>query len=160
DPPPEPSLVPNAQGEYGILQHLSKTPAKITVLELIEKSPLHRETILKFLQGINVSADIPAASLAQAILSLNTTIKKTPSVVFSDEEWAPEEGHSFSLCISVALNDTMIYSVLIDTGASINVCPAETFETLGVDQKELQKVTTTVTAYDNSKRGARGKVKL
>jgi len=154
------SVVPNARGECDILQHLSKTPAKITVLELMEKSPSHRDTILRFLQGINVSADIPVASLAQAILSLSMTKNKTPPVVFSDEEWALEECRSLPLCISVALNDTMVDSVMIDTGASINVCPVNTFQSLGVDEKELQKVTTTVTAYDNTKRGARGGVKL
>src|SRR5262249_49809412 len=110
--------------------------------------------------GINVTADIPAVELAQAIFSLNTTIKKTPSVVFSDEEWAPKECRSLPLCISVALNGFMVDSVLVDTGASINVCPFDTFEELRVDPKDFREVSTTVTAYDNSKRGARGKVKL
>jgi len=120
--------VPNAQGEYDIIQHLSKTPSKISVKELIERSPSHCQALLKFLQEISVSVDLPAENLTQAILSLSMTKNKTPPVVFSDEEWAPEE--------------------------------KESTECLGVEEKDLQKVTTTVTAYDNTKRGARGGVKL
>jgi len=152
--------MPNAQGEYDIIQHLSKTPAKISVKELIERSPSHWQALFKFLQEISVNTDLPPENLTQAILSLSMTKNKTPPVVFSDEEWAPEECRSLPLCISIALNGIMVDSVLIDTGASINVCPVSTFESLGVDEKDLQKVTTTVTAYDNTKRGARGGVKL
>src|SRR5262249_162256 len=73
---------------------------------------------------------------------------------------APAECRSLPLCISITLNGTLVDSVLVDTGASINVCPSSTFELLGVDAKELQKVATTITAYDNTKRGARGGVKM
>src|SRR5262249_50107518 len=160
EPSQDTSVVPNAQGEYDVIQHLSKIPAKVTVKELIEKSPSHWQAIFKFLQSIKVSADLPADNLTQAVLSLNLTKSKTPSLVFSDEEWAPAECRSLPLCISITLNGTLVDSVLVDTGASINVCPSSTFELLGVDAKELQKVATTITAYDNTKRGARGGVKM
>jgi len=154
--PVESQLAPNAQGEYDIIQHLSKIPAKITILDLIRKSPSHRVTLVQLLQGIDVNEDLPPTGLAQAILALN----KTPSVIFSDEEWAPKESRSLPLCISLTLNGTLVDYILIDTGASINVCPVDTFEKLAVDGGDLQESATTVTAYDNSKRGTRGKVKL
>src|SRR5262249_50614600 len=154
--PPDLEIAPNAQGEYNILQHLSKIPAKITVYELIKRSPSHQDALVKFLQGMTVVENLPVVNLVQALMSLT----KTPSLVFSDEEWAPEEHRSMPLCISVALNGLVVDSILIDTGASINVCPFSTLEELAVDPKDFQKVTTTVTAYDNSKRDARGGVKL
>src|SRR5262249_50281522 len=98
EPSQDTSVVPNAQGEYDIIQHLSKIPARVTVKELIEKSPSHWQAIFKFLQSIKVSANLPADNLTEAILSLNLTKGKTPSVVFSDEEWAPEECRSLPLC--------------------------------------------------------------
>src|SRR5262249_9530038 len=43
---------------------------------------------------------------------------------------------------------------------SINVCPISTFVKLGISEGDLQKITTQISAYDNSKWAARGAIKL
>src|SRR5262249_8953345 len=121
-------LAPNPQGEYDIIQHLAKIPAMISLRELLKRSPSHQEAMFKFLQGINVHEDLSPDSLAQAVMSLCTA----PSIVFYNNEWAPKECQSLPLCISIYLNGIVVESALLDSGASINVCPIGTFEKLGI----------------------------
>src|SRR5262249_23807751 len=143
-------------GEYDILQHMAKIPAQITLRELLRRSPSHQEAMFKFLQGINVSEDLPPASLVQAIMSLCVT----PSIVFYNEEWAPKECRSLPLCILIFLNGIVVESALLDSRASINVCPIRTFEKLEIREEDLQRTNTQISAYDNSKQAARGAIKL
>src|SRR5262249_5865822 len=119
-------LVPNSQGEYDIIQHMAKIPAQITLRELLRRSPSHQEAMFKFLQKVNVSEDLSPASLVQAIMNLHVA----PFIVFYNGEWAPKECRSLPLCISIFLNGIVVESTLLDSGASINVCPIRTFEKL------------------------------
>src|SRR5262249_4397826 len=93
----ETPIIPNPQGEYDILQQLAKILAKITIHELIQRSPSHLQTMIKFLQGITVREDLSAAEVAQAIMSLCVA----PSIVFHNDEWAPKECQSLPLCLTI-----------------------------------------------------------
>ncbi|MQM00555.1 hypothetical protein Taro_033293, partial [Colocasia esculenta] len=162
-PPPRPSHdeedngpPPLAGTEYDILQHLDKTPARVSILELIWRSPSHQSTLLQFLQKIMVNDDLPPSGVTNAILCLT----QGPSISFSDKDLVTPECRSLPLCLTVNLNGVSVDSTLIDTGASIHVCPVKTLKQLGLGEGDLEKNCSTIAAYDNSKRVAKGKISL
>ncbi|MQL80350.1 hypothetical protein Taro_012781 [Colocasia esculenta] len=124
--------------------------------ELIRRSPSHQFTLLQFLQKIMVNDDLPPSGVTGAILSLT----QGPSISFSDKDLAAPECRSLPLCLTINLNGISVDSTLIDTGASINVCPMKTLEQLGLGEENLEKNCSTIAAYDNSKRVAKGKIVL
>ena len=54
----------------------------------------------------------------------------------------------------------VVPNVLIDNGASINVCPLKTFKALGIDESSLEECPVTVRAYNNTKRAVLGTIEL
>lgn len=145
---------PIPSGEYDLLKQLDKTPANLSILELIKKSPVHQEVLMQLLRHINVSADLPASAVVNAIL--NAT--HGPMITFSDKDLAPPEFRLFPLTIT--LNGFSIDPTLVDTGASIHVCPKSMIRTMGIDERKLSPIPTTVSAYDNTKRAAIGETTL
>ncbi|MQM03756.1 hypothetical protein Taro_036542 [Colocasia esculenta] len=108
---------PHAGTEYDILQHLDKTPARVSILELIRRSPSHQSTLLQFLQKIMVNDGLPPSRVTNAILSLN----QGPSISFPDKDLVAPECRSLPLCLTITLNEVSVDSTLINTGASINM---------------------------------------
>lgn len=142
--------------EYDILQHLDRTLARVSILELIKKSPSHQSTLLQFLQNIMVNEDLPTSGVTKAIMALTCG----PSISFSDKDLAPPESRSLPQCLTVTLNEVKVDSTLIDTGASINVCPMKIIQKINLQEENLEEVYTTISTYDNSKWYAKGKVTL
>jgi ankyrin repeat protein len=116
--------------EYSIIEQLSKTPAKISLLSLILHSDLHRKALLKVLNESHISSN---ASVAQ-VERLVGQIQAPNYLTFSDEELGPESrGHNKPLSIAVSYKDFHITKVLIDNGSYINVLPKSTFDSLNID---------------------------
>ncbi|MQM20914.1 hypothetical protein Taro_053944, partial [Colocasia esculenta] len=147
---------PPAGTEYDILQHLDKTPTRVSILELIQRSPSHQSTLLQFLHKIMVNDDLPPGGVTNVILSLT----HGPSISFSDKDLAAPECRSLPLCLTINLNGVSVDSTLIDTGASINVCSMKTLKQLGLGEDNLEKICSTIAVHDNSKRVAKGKIAL
>ncbi|MQM03768.1 hypothetical protein Taro_036554 [Colocasia esculenta] len=103
-----------------------------------------------------VNDDLPPSGVTNAILSLT----QGPSISFSDKDLAPPECRSLPLCLTINLNGVSVDSTLIDTGASNNVCPMKTLKQLGLGDDNLEKICSTIAAYDNSKRVAKGRIAL
>lgn len=82
---------PIPSGEYDLLKQLDKTPANLSMIELIKKSPVHQEVLMQLLRHINVSADLAASAVVNAIL--NAT--HGPMRTFSDKDLAPPEFRLF-----------------------------------------------------------------
>src|SRR5262249_42332732 len=76
------------------------------------------------------------------------------------EELAAYEHRSLPLCIAFAYKGTLVDSTLIDTRASVNVCPLSTMRMCGISEAEMKPTPTTVAAYDNSRRPCHGTIDI
>ena len=103
-----------------------------------------------------VNDDISPEQVSTAIM----TVTKGPMISFFDEDLALVESRSLPLCLTIVINNTLVDSTLVDTGASINVCPISTLRMTNVSEKEIEPATTSVVAYDSSKRAVHGKIML
>ncbi|MQL68811.1 hypothetical protein Taro_001101 [Colocasia esculenta] len=146
--------VPGTQ--YDILKHLDQTPAKISILELIKRSQTHQDALKAFLQRVMVSEDMNPDNLP-SVLSI---VNKGPTITFSDGELAAPEARKMPLCVTLTINKVAIDASLVDTGASINVCPLNTLRACNISERHLQPTPTTIAAYDNSQRACHGVITL
>lgn len=83
-------------------------------------------------------------------------------ITFGPEDFAPHalKGCSYPLYLTIDYKEFSIPQTLVDTGASLNVCPLATLLMLEIPDSTLKPTTLTVTAYDNSKRPALGAITL
>ena len=103
-----------------------------------------------------VSDNLPPGEVTSTIMS----ISYGSIITFFDKDLVPEECHSLPLCLTIQMNGVRIDSILIDSRASVNICPSFTLKRIGVDENRLEPVTTTVFAYDNTRRPVQGKIIL
>ncbi|RDX64786.1 hypothetical protein CR513_56613, partial [Mucuna pruriens] len=143
--------------EYELLDHLNKTPARISLLSLLLNSESHRNLLLKILKEAHVAPDITAERFGGIIGSLTSNGQLT----FSDEE-IPTEGrqHNQPLHIAVKCGDYMITKVLVDNGSSLNVLPKATLDKLSSIHVQLKASPMVVRAFDGSRRDVMGEVTL
>ena len=80
---------------------------------------------------------------------------------FSDENLSPlGKDHDQALHIIVETRVMVVPNVLIDNGATINVCLLKTFNALRTNETSLEESLVTVRAYDNTKRTVLGTIEL
>ncbi|RDX93934.1 hypothetical protein CR513_23744, partial [Mucuna pruriens] len=143
--------------EYELLDHLNKTPARISLLSLLLNSENHRNLLLKVLKEAHVAPDITTERFGGIIGNLTSSGRLT----FSDEE-IPAEGrqHNQPLHIAVKCGTYMITKVLIDNGSSLNVLPKATLDKLGSIHMQLKASPVIVRAFDGSRRDVMGEITL
>jgi len=94
-------------------------PIQISILDLLQTSPLYQEILDSTLRESHVPSDINATEfhnlvgpiLASCALSFKTT--DIPAV---------EPDHILSLCIAVMVLDFAVKRVMINNGSSLNLC--------------------------------------
>ncbi|KAF1874287.1 hypothetical protein Lal_00013182 [Lupinus albus] len=125
------------QSEYQVIDQLSRTPAKVSLLSLLMNSEAHREVLFKVLNRAHVNHDISTDKLGGII----NNIMIDNFISFSDQEIPIEgRGHTRPLHISVMCKDFVIGRVLIDNGASLNVMTKRTLSKLPVGDAILGRV--------------------
>ncbi|MQL77159.1 hypothetical protein Taro_009567 [Colocasia esculenta] len=139
---------------YDILKHLDHVPAKISILELIKKSKECQEALRDFLQKVVVNEDMLADKLPSAL----AMVTRGPAITFAESELAPPEARRLPLCVILVINHVAVGAALVDTGASINVCPLSTLRACDLSEGMLRPTPTTIAAYDNSRRSCHGMV--
>ncbi|MQL78799.1 hypothetical protein Taro_011245 [Colocasia esculenta] len=139
---------------YDILKHLDHVPAKISILELIKKSKEHQEALRNFLQKVVVNEDMLADKLPSAL----AMVTRGPAITFVESELAPPEARRLPLCVTLVINHVVVGAALVDTEASINVCPLSTLRACDLSEGMLRPTPTTIAAYDNSRRSCHGMV--
>ncbi|KAL4198782.1 hypothetical protein AMTRI_Chr03g141800 [Amborella trichopoda] len=79
-------------------------------------------------------------------------------ITFSDDNILPDTDryHNRALYITVHMGGHGIPRVLIDNGATLNICPVRTLERICIDLDYLEPSQLTIIAYDGSKRQAEG----
>ena len=106
-----------------MVDQLSQTPTKISILSLLKSSEAHKMALLKFLDNSYVAEDITINQLDAAISDLNDG----SSLLFTDVDLPPNGGnHNMALHISVTCGGTTLARVLVDTGSALNVIPKTT----------------------------------
>ncbi|GKV34375.1 hypothetical protein SLEP1_g42752 [Rubroshorea leprosula] len=145
------------KSEYSIIEQLNKTPAKISILELMLSSEVHLDALLRVLKEAYMPKNIDTqkfGTVVGAILAPNY-------INFTDDE-IPDEGngHTKALHISVQCRMMNVPHVLIDNGSALNVIPMMVLKQLKVDESHINQCNTVVRAFDGTKRNVIGKIEL
>jgi hypothetical protein len=143
--------------DYNIVEQLSKTPARISLLSLILHSELHRQAILKVLNESHVSQDTSVEQVERLVAQ----IQAPNYITFSDDELGPDgRGHTKPLNIAISYGDYHVSRVLVDNGSCFNVLPLSTFNFFKVDPTHVRVSSITVRAFNGARVQATGEVEL
>ncbi|XP_027151907.1 uncharacterized protein LOC113751963 [Coffea eugenioides] len=117
------------RSEYNVVEKLSKSPAQISMLDLLFSSDRHRDALIELLTKAQIPKDISVDNFSHVV----GNVLFTKQITFSDEELPAEGiGHNKALYIVVRCNGKMLPKVLIDNGSALNICPWNTLEKLGL----------------------------
>ncbi|XP_027150339.1 uncharacterized protein LOC113750576 [Coffea eugenioides] len=123
------------RSEYNVIEKLSKSPAQISMLDLLFSSDVHRDALIEVLTKAQIPRDISVDNFSHVVGS----VLFTKQITFSDEELPAEGiGHNKALYIVVRCNGKMLPKVLIDNGSALNICPWSTLEKLGLQDIKLR----------------------
>ncbi|XP_058746081.1 uncharacterized protein LOC131618951 [Vicia villosa] len=143
--------------EYKVVDQLSQTQSKISILQLLLCSETHRNALLRLLSTAFVPPEISVNQLEGVVSNINAG----NGLGFTDAD-LPSEGrnHNRALHISVECKGTMLSRVLVDNGSSLNVLPKSSLIRLDYFGVEIRPSELTVRAFDESKRSVFGEVDL
>ncbi|XP_027168835.1 LOW QUALITY PROTEIN: uncharacterized protein LOC113768604 [Coffea eugenioides] len=145
------------RSEYIVVEKLSKSPAQISMLDLLFSSDMHRDALLEMLTKAQIPKDISVANFSHVVGS----VLFTKQITFSDDELpAKGIGHNKALYIAVSCNGKILPKVLIDNGSALNICPWSTLEKLGLQDIKLRPSGTIVRGFDGARREPIGEVDL
>jgi len=119
---------PPSTHKYNLLDHLDKTPAQISILELLHTSPLHKEVLDKALMETQVPTNLNFDQF-QAMVG---HIASPHHLTFSEKDLPTSDNlHNDALHIEVRIHKHIIKRVLIDGGSSLNLCTLKLLKHLG-----------------------------
>ncbi|XP_071923163.1 uncharacterized protein [Coffea arabica] len=145
------------RSEYNVVEKLSKSPAQISMLDLLFSSDMHRDALLEVLTKAQIPKDISVANFSHIVGS----VLFTKQITFSDDELPAEgSGHNKALYIAVRCNRKILPKVLIDNESALNICPWSTLEKLGLQDIKLRPSATIVRGFDGAQREPIGEVDL
>ncbi|XP_071912181.1 uncharacterized protein [Coffea arabica] len=145
------------RSEYNIVEKLSKSPAQITMLDLLFSSDVHRDALIDILTRAQIPRDISVDNFSNVVGS----VLFNKQIAFSDDELPTEGiGHNRALYITVRCNGKMLPKVLIDNGSALNICPWSTLEKLGLQDIKLRPSGTIVRGFDGAQREPIGEADL
>nr|XP_027100978.1 uncharacterized protein LOC113720259 [Coffea arabica] len=145
------------RSEYNVIEKLSKSPAQISMLDLLFSSDVHRDALLEVLTKAQIPRDISVDNFSHVV----GNVLFTKQITFSDEELPAEGiGHNKALYIVVRCNGKMLPKVLIDNGSALNICPWSTLEKLGLQDVKLRPSGTIVRGFDGAQREPIGELDL
>ena len=125
------------QSEFKVIEQLNKTPARVSLLELLMSSEPHRALLVKVLNEAHVAQDISVEGLGGLVNNITTN----NYLAFIEEEIPVEgRGHNRALHVSVKCMDHVMAKVLIDNGSNLNVMPKSTLEKFPFNTSHLGQV--------------------
>lgn len=113
--PANPKSNPNA---YSILEKLKKTSTQISIMELLKILPAHTDILKKALVAFFVPRDIDADQFQAMVKHITTPHLLT----FSKRDLPTQPSHNRALHLEVLVHKNKVKQVLVDGGASLNVC--------------------------------------
>lgn len=137
------------KSDYKVVDHLSQTPSKISILSLLLCSETHRSALMKLLSTAYVPQEISVNQLEGVISSISA--ENGLGITNAD---LPREGksHNKALHISIECKGTTLSHVLVDTGSSLNVLPQVALMKIDYAGVEIRPSDLIVKAFDGSKR--------
>ena len=138
------------KSDYSIIDQLHRTPSRISLLDLIKSSAIHREALRKILCESYVADHITPEGFEHMI----GQVRMANVISFSDEEIDPKgQNHMQALYITLKYKEFMVAKVLIDNGSALNILPTSTIPSLSIDPKDIKSDPMVARAFDGSQRG-------
>jgi len=101
-----------------VIEQLNKTPARVSLLELLMSSEPHRALLVKVLNEAHVAQDISVEGFEGIV----NYIMANNYLTFTKEEILVKgRGHNKALHVSVKCMDHIVAKVLINNDSSLNV---------------------------------------
>ncbi|XP_050893707.1 uncharacterized protein LOC127100532 [Lathyrus oleraceus] len=145
------------KSDYKVVDHLSHTPSKISILYLLLCSETHRNDLVKLLCYAFVPQDITINQLEGVVDSISAD----NGLGFTDVDLPPEgRNHKKALHISMECKGTTLSCVLVDTLSSLNMLPKSTLMKIDYVGVELRPSDLIVKAFDGYRRAVFGEVDL
>ena len=147
-------MTPIAISSYDLVHQLQRTPAQISIFELLKLSPLHKEILEKALCMENVPNDIDPDKF-QAMVN---HISSPHYLYFSPEDdQSLSHPHNLALHIEVQVYHTRVRRVLINNGAGLNIVTYHVVQQLGFSEFAIDpRWKITIKAYDEVERSSKG----
>ena len=109
--------------EFKVIEQLNKTPARVSLLELLMSFEPHQALLVKVLNEAHVAQDISIEGFEGIV----NNITANNYLTFVEEEIPVEgRGHNRALYVSVKCMDHILAKVLIDNGSCLNIMPKNT----------------------------------
>ncbi|XP_014629628.1 uncharacterized protein [Glycine max] len=142
------------QSEFKVIEQLNKTPARVSLLELLMSFEPHRALLVKVLNEAHIAQDISIKGFGGIV----NNIASNNYLTFVEEEIPAEgRGHNRALHVSVKCMEHVMAKVLIDNGSSMNVMPKSTLEKLSFNASHVRPSSMVARAIDGSRREVRGR---
>ncbi|XP_012482847.2 uncharacterized protein LOC105797410 [Gossypium raimondii] len=143
--------------EYSVVEQLHKQPARISVLELLISSEIHRNTLIRLLNETYVAHDISVNKLDRLV----NNISADNFIFFNDDEIpSGGRGATKALHITARCGEYALAGVLIDNGSALNVLPLSTLNRLPVDSSHMKSCQNIVRAFDGTERKVMGRIEI
>ncbi|XP_052485093.1 uncharacterized protein LOC105779112 [Gossypium raimondii] len=143
--------------EYSVVKQLHKQPARISVLELLISSEIHRNALIKVLNETYVAHDISVNKLDRLV----NNISADNFIFFNDDEIPPGgRGTTKALHITARCGEYALAGVLIDNGSALNVLPLSTLKRLPMDSSHMKSCQNIVRAFDGTERKVMGRIEI
>ncbi|XP_050916439.1 uncharacterized protein LOC127131569 [Lathyrus oleraceus] len=108
------------KSDYRVIDQLSKTPSKISIMSLLRDSEAHRNALIKLLNTSFVPQEISVNQFEHVVASITAR----NGLGFTNFDLSPEgRKHNKALHISLECTGVTLSRVLVDTGSSLNVLP-------------------------------------
>lgn len=140
-----------------MVNQLSQTPSKISILSLLLCSEAHGDALIKFLSAPHVPQEITVNQFEGVVANISAN----NHLGFYDND-LPLEGksHNKALHISIKCADTIMSRGLVDIGSSLNVIPKNSLNKLTIEGLLMKSSTLVVRALDEFRRIVVGEVDL
>ncbi|XP_058745778.1 uncharacterized protein LOC131618612 [Vicia villosa] len=143
------------KSDYKVVEQLGQTQSKISILQLLMCSEVHRDALLKILNNAYVPHEISVNQLE----AVANNISAGTGLGFTDRDLPPEgRNHNKALHILMECKGTTLSRVLVDTGSSLNVLPKSALMRIDYAGVELRPSELVVRAFDGSRRSVFGEV--
>lgn len=124
-------MAPSALSSYDLVHQLQRTPTQISIFELLELSPLHKEILEKALRTTNVPTNIDPDQFQ----AMGNHISSPHYLSFSaEDDTSLSHPHNLALHIEVLVYHTRVRRVLIDNGAGLNIVSFHVVQQLGLSE--------------------------
>lgn len=115
-PPPNPPPMSSTR-RYGLLDHLGKIPAQVSILELLKTSPIHKDILEETLLESHVPDNINDAQFQALIRNLATQ----QHLVFSSNDTPTNDYHNKPFHIEALIQKHEVKCILVDSGSGLNL---------------------------------------